>query len=384
MLHELDLGKMRSYRIKRLTDQMEKDNVDALILHGILNAKYVSDFQMAVTHAYGESQCLVLLLKDGEYVLFDGSFFRSETTRFCPWIKRLETPNKIWEVIKEFSLEQSKIGFDFILPYPFMDIVKNKYPKMKVVNAKKYVDEAKVIKSHDERMLMQEAAMIAEVGMTAAINSIKLGETAADIAAAAEYATWKNGHGDSRPFNSYIAAGEDTAFVGEDMFQKRIRTGDLIYIDIGAVFHGYVAEFCRTVACGEPSKKQKDIYKAVYKAHMEAMKIMKPGCSAKEIENVQSSTLEKAGYKQEGFLPIHSIGLGYHEQPCDYLKENDGWYDWPKEDYLLREGMVVNIEPGIFTGDPEIGGVRLEDVIEITENGCKVLTKFPYDEKLLS
>jgi len=171
MLNQLDLGQMRNYRINRLTDQMKKDSIDAMILHGNLNAKYVTDFQMSGTHAYGESHCLVLLLQDGEYVFFDNPFFRPETREYCPWIKRIEDPSRIWEVIKEFSLEKARVAIDFIVPYPFVDILRKTYPKMECFNAKKYIDEAKVIKSPDERILMQEAAMIAEVGMGVAINS---------------------------------------------------------------------------------------------------------------------------------------------------------------------------------------------------------------------
>lgn len=382
-LYQVDWGKLRSYRIRSLTRQMEADDVDAIILHGYLNAKYVTDFQMREGHSYGELHTWVILLRNGEYVFFDNPFFRPETRLYCPWIKRIEDPEKMWEVIEEFSLQKAKVGLDFILPYPFVDELKKRFPAMQCVNAQKYIDEAKVIKSPDEIALMRESAMIAEVGMAAGLEAIAPGKLEADIAAACEYAVWTQGMG-AFPFNTYVATGEDSAFLGEDIFQRRIRQGDLVYIDMGCVLHGYVIEFCRTTTCGKPTKKQKEIYQAVYRAVQESFKVMKPGYSILKIGKIQADILAETGYRPEGEMPLHSLGIGYHEQPCDYLKVHVGWYPWKEEDVKLREGMVVNIEPGIFTGDPEIGGVRLEDTVEITKNGCRVLTKTPYDEQLLS
>lgn len=382
-LYQVDFGKLRSYRIKRLTDQMEADGVDALILHGYLNAKYVTDFQMREGHSYGESHAWVILLRNGEYVFFDNPFFRPETRRYCPWIKRIEDPDRIWGVIEEFLLQRAKIGLDFVLPYLFMDELKKRFPGVQCVDASKYIDEAKVIKSPDELAVIREAAMIAELGMAAGLAAIEPGKLESDIAAVCESTVWTQGMG-AFPFNTYIATGENSAFLSEDIFQRRIREGDMLYIDMGAVLHGYVIEFCRTTTCGKPTKKQKEIYKAVYRAEQESLKVMKPGCSTFKIGKIQADILAETGYRPEGTLPLHSIGIGYHEQPCGYLKVHTGWYPWKEEDVKLREGMVINIEPGIFTGDPEIGGVRLEDTVEITKNGCSVLTRTPYDEELLA
>jgi Xaa-Pro dipeptidase len=385
MLYNLDWGKLRSYRIKRLTDQMEANNIDALILHGYLNTKYVTDFQMPEFHSYGESHDWVILLRKGEYVFFSNPFLRPETRKFCPWIKRIENPDQIWKVFEEFSLENAKIALDFIIPYAFVEELKKRFPEMQCVPGQKYLDEAKIIKCSEELEVMRKAAMIAEVGMSAGLEAVKPGVRESDIAAACEFAVWKHGGG-VRPFVSYVATGENTAFLGEDILQRHVRKGDLVYIDMGCIFKGYVIEFCRTTICDEPTGKQKEIYQAVYRATQESFKIMREGCSISKIAKIQSDILSETGYlsEGEGEMPLHSIGIGYHEWPCDYLKVHAGWYPWKKEDLELRQGMVVNIEPGIFTGDPDIGGVRLEDTVEITKEGCHVLTKAPYCDALLS
>lgn len=379
-LYNLDWGSLRKWRIDRLTSQMDRGGIDALLLHGYLNVKYVTDQQMREGHAYGEAQDYVLLLPNGEYVFFSNPFFRLETREYCPWIRRIEDPDKIFKIIEEFKLEKAKVSLDPLLSYQLVDEIRKRYPSMKLSDAQEYIDEAKAIKSPEELMVIREAAMIAEVGMAAGLAAVEAGIPEYKIAQACESAVWGEG---AFPFNSYVASGFNTAITAEDIFQKRIRKGDLVYIDTGCVFGGYVIEFSRTTVCGRPSDKQKKIYKAVYDALQESFKALKPGVSTFKIKKIQDQVLGDTGYPRVETSSVHSIGIGYHEWPSGYLKEND-WRYWEAEDVELRTGMVVNLQPAIYTQDLEIGGARLEDTIEITEDGARVLTKTPYCDELLS
>lgn len=379
-LYNLDWGKLRKWRIDRLTDQMKTDGIDALLLHGYLNVKYVTDQQMRQGHAYGEAQDYVILLQDGDYIFISNPFFRLETREYCPWIKRIEDPDQIFRVLEDLRLKEATIGVDPLLSYQLVDEIRKKYPSIQLEDAAKYIDEAKAIKSPEELAVMREAAMIAEVGMAAGLGAVKAGIPEFKIAQSCESAIWAEG---AFPFNTYIASGFNTAITAEDIFQKRIREGDLVYIDTGCVLHGYVIEFARTTICGKPTIKQKEIYKAVYHALQESFKALKPGISTQEIKEIQDRILGKSGYPRVETSSVHSIGIGYHEWPSGYLKEND-WRHWEDEDVELRPGMVVNIQPAIYTQDPEIGGARLEDTVEITKDGSRVLTKTKYCDDLLS
>ena len=155
-LYNLDWGKLRQWRIDRLTQQMEGDGVDALLLHGYLNVKYVTDQQMRESHAYGEAQDYVLLLQSGEHVFFSNPFFRLETREYCPWIKRIEDPDQIFRIAEELKLEGATVGLDPLLSYQLVDEIRRKYPSMKLCDAQKYVDEAKAIKSPEELKVMRE------------------------------------------------------------------------------------------------------------------------------------------------------------------------------------------------------------------------------------
>jgi Xaa-Pro aminopeptidase len=358
---------------------MEAAGIDAFLLHGYLNVKYVTDQQMRQGHAYGEAQDYVLLLKSGDYIFFSNPFFRLETREYCPWIKRIEDPDQIFTVLEELKLEKAALGIDPLISYELADAMRKRYSSMKLIAAQKYIDEAKAIKSPEELKVMREAAMIAEVAMDAGLAAVRPGIPEYKIAQACESAVWEEG---AFPFNSYVASGFNTAITAEDVFQKRVRTGDLVYIDTGCVYCGYVIEFSRTTICGKPSEDQKRIYRAVYNALQESFRALKPGVSTFEIKKIQDRVLGDSGYPRVETSSIHSIGIGYHEWPSGYLKEND-WRHWEPEDVELRPGMVVNIQPAIYTQDPGIGGARLEDTIEITENGSRVLTKTPYCDELL-
>ena len=379
-LYNLDWGKLRKWRIERLTDQMKTNGIDALLLHGYLNVKYVTDQQMRESHAYGEAQDYLILLQNGEYIFFSNPFFRLETREYCPWIKRIEDPDKIFAVIEELRLEGATVALDPLLSYQLVDEIRGKYPSMQLNDAAKYIDEAKAIKSSEELAVMKETAMIAEVGMAAGLEAVEAGKPEFKIAQSCESAIWAEG---AFPFNTYVASGFNTAITAEDIFQKRIREGDLVYIDTGCVLYGYVIEFARTTICGKATEKQKEIYKAVYHALQESFRAIKPGISTLKIKEIQDQILGKTGFPRVETSSIHSLGIGYHEWPSGYLKEND-WRHWEDEDVELRPGMVVNIQPAIYTQDPEIGGTRLEDTVEITENGSRVLTKTKYCDDLLS
>ena len=379
-LYNLDWGKLRKWRIDRLTDQMKASGINALLLHGYLNVKYITDFQMRENHAYGEAQDYVILLQNGEYIFVSNPFFRLETKKYCPWIKRIENPDQLFNLIEELRLGNAKIGADSLLSYQLVDEIRIRFPSIQLTDASKYIDEAKAMKSPEELEVIREAAMIAEVGMAAGLKAVEPGIPEYKIAQSCESAVWAEG---AFPFNTYIASGYNTAFTAEDILQKRIREGDLVYIDTGCIYSGYVIEFSRTIICGKPTKKQKEIYKAVYHALQESFKALKPGISTLKIKEIQDRILGESSYPRVETSSVHSIGIGYHEWPSGYLKEND-WRHWEPEYVEIRPGMVVNIQPAIYTQDPDIGGARLEDTVEITEEGSCVLTRTKYCQELLS
>lgn len=386
-LSKEDWSKLRKYRIKRLTKQMKKDDLDALLLTEYYNVKYVTDYLL---RSGGKDQ-IVFVLQDGEYELLMNPLWILETKKYCPWIKRIrplrlpperldltEPLRDIHKTVEDLELQKSRIGIDF-LSYPFVDSLRAKFPGMELLDATKLVNVARSIKSPEELAVMKEAARIADVGMEAALKSVKEGEKEYEVARSCESAIWAEG---AFPYSSYVSSGPKTAICAENILNRRIKKGDLVIIDIGCILSGYIAEFTRTTIVGKAKNQQKKLYQTVFRAHREAIKTLRPGASTVHVSNVASTTVKKAGFElnfepdlmcpSKGWIG-HGIGISFHE--------------WPEissaQDVKLREGMVICVELQIFTRNPKVGGVRLEDVVAFRENKPYVLTKTEYCADLL-
>jgi Xaa-Pro aminopeptidase len=156
-----------------------------------------------------------------------------------------------------------------------------------------------------------------------------------------------------------------------------ITSNSLVVVDIFPRLkkERYYADMTRTFLTGEPKREFEEMYNSVLKAQNLALKLIKPGATGREIHNAVCDSFAEAGYKSlrdgkisRGFLHStgHGIGLSVHEMPS--LNETGD---------VLKEGNVITVEPGLY--DPDIGGVRIEDLVVVTKNGFKNLTRFPKD-----
>ncbi|RYD04377.1 hypothetical protein N752_13465 [Desulforamulus aquiferis] len=142
-------------------------------------------------------------------------------------------------------------------------------------------------------------------------------------------------------------------------------------MDFGCVYKGYNSDMTRTLVLGRPNQKQQEIYHIVLEAQLAGLAAVRPGVIAREVDRAARSVIEKRGYGQYfGHSTGHGVGLAIHERPR--LASND--------ETVLEAGMVVTIEPGIYL--PDWGGVRIEDSVLVTEEGCEILTSSPKKELL--
>ncbi len=169
----------------------------------------------------------------------------------------------------------------------------------------------------------------------------------------------------ARPaFRIIVASGKRSALPHGRATNKRIRQGDLVVIDFGALYNGYRSDISRTFIVGKPSPRQKKIYQIVKQAQLKAIKATKAGQACSKVDAAARDYITKQGF---GKYFIHSTGHGIgrkvHQAP-KISKRNR---------HRLRNGMVITIEPGIYIKG--WGGVRIEDMVEVTQLGCRVLTK---------
>jgi Xaa-Pro aminopeptidase len=238
--------------------------------------------------------------------------------------------------------------------------------KTEVATAGDLVWELRKVKDEKEITLMKKAADITSAGMKVAYETIRPGRTEIEVAAEIEYAMRGKGSWGTA-FETLVSSGTSSAFPHGGCSEKKIRSGDLVVVDIGASYHNYCSDMTRTMVAGKPSEKQKKLYDVVKKAHKEALEAMKPGAKARDVDLAARRVIEGAGYGEFFVHGLgHGIGLEVHEPPSLSPKSKD----------LLAAGNVVSDEPGIYLVN--YGGVRIEDSVLVTGSAPEKLTIVSY------
>jgi Xaa-Pro aminopeptidase len=224
------------------------------------------------------------------------------------------------------------------------------------------IEKLRLIKTDSEIKILKEAARIADAAFDHILQFIHPGISELDISNELEFFMRSSG-ATSSSFDTIVASGQRSALPHGVATDKVIENGDLITMDYGAYYQGYVSDITRTVAVGEPSVQLKDIYEIVLEAQRLGVAGIKAGMSGKEADALTRNYITEKGYGEYfGHSTGHGIGLEVHEGPALSLKSN----------IVLEPNMVVTIEPGIYI--PGLGGVRIEDDTLITSEGNELLT----------
>ncbi len=226
-------------------------------------------------------------------------------------------------------------------------------------------------KDEGEIDLLAKTAELASAALLDIIEIVRPGTSERAVALALEFAMKKAG-ADEKAFDFIVASGTRGALPHGRASNKLISRGELVTIDFGAVCNGYNSDETVTLAVGVPDKRQKEIYAIVKDAHDLAIAAVRPGITCRELDAKARGYIEQKGYGSFfGHGLGHGIGLEVHEQPTVSMRN----------DTLVEEGMVFTIEPGIYI--PDWGGVRIEDTVSVTADGCRCLTKVPKEMMII-
>jgi Xaa-Pro aminopeptidase/Xaa-Pro dipeptidase len=177
---------------------------------------------------------------------------------------------------------------------------------------------------------------------------------------------------DAPAFDTIIASGPNSALPHARPGNRKLRTGDFVVIDYGAVWHGYHSDETCTFAVGRAGRRHEKIYGVVKEAHDRALVAVRPGVSCREVDRAARAVIEKAGYGPRfSHGTGHGVGLDVHEAPRLSALS----------DTVLEQGMVITIEPGIYL--PGFGGVRIEDTVLVEKGGARVLTEFSKELQII-
>lgn len=224
------------------------------------------------------------------------------------------------------------------------------------------IERMRLIKSADEIEKLNEAGKWADFAFQVGFDAVKVGQTEQAVAAELEYALKKHGIM-QMSFDTLIQAGPHAAEPHGATSSRQIENNQLVLFDLGTIYDGYISDASRAVAVGALNDQQKDIYQVCLEAQLTAQAAAKPGMTAAELDKVARDVIEQAGYGEYFIHRLgHGMGMSEHEFPS-IMEGND---------MQLEPGMCFSIEPGIYI--PGVAGVRIEDCVHITEDGCLPFT----------
>lgn len=232
--------------------------------------------------------------------------------------------------------------------------------------ADRILAEMRSIKTPEEIEKIKAAQKITDAAFTYILDKIRPGATEREIALELEFYMRRQG-ADGVAFDLIVVAGENGSLCHGVPSDRTINRGDFVTMDTGVLLSGYRSDMTRTVAVGEVSEEQKHAYDMVLKAQLTALAAIKPGIPCSEIDRAARDILEVEYKGAFEHSTGHGVGVDIHE--------------WPRfsvsDETITRPGMVVTVEPGIYLKGKF--GLRIEDMIVVTQDGCENLTHSPKD-----
>lgn len=254
-----------------------------------------------------------------------------------------------WEVHRQVMKSMRKVG-----------------SRPKLSPLKGLVEEMREVKDPEEIRALQTSSDLMAGILAVVIPGIHPGRTEAEIAWEIEGLA-REGGAESLAFPSIVASGPNSALPHATPTARKIRSGEPITLDVGVRLDGYCCDMTRTLFLGEPKLEIRKIYGIVRQAQLAALEKVFPGADTTAIDATARDLIRDEGYGPFfGHSLGHGVGLQAHERPRL----------GPLKPTKLKEGMVVTIEPGIYV--PRKGGVRLEQMVAVTRQGPRILTKAPH------
>ena len=346
---------MIDMRLKRLMEGVRDEGLDAYIVYGSANIYYL-------THSTGGG---ILLIAEGESTLYTPKLnypMAREQVDVCE-VEPYKGERELMELLLKGLRGAVEIGYN-TLPLSTYQRLRESLKGAELREASELLWRMRRVKDGDELRLMRRAGELADIGMEAAREALRPGVREHEVAAEIAHSMMREG-AEGLAFQPIVASGPRSAYPHGGVSDRRIGSGELIVVDIGAIYREYRSDITRTFIVGDAPERMREIYSVVLEAHLRAMEALRPGVEARRVDGVAREIISSAGY---GGYFIHSLGHGVglevHEPPR--LSEDS-------ED-ILEAGNVVTDEPGIYI--PGYGGVRIEDTVHITDSGVERLTRF--------
>ncbi|WP_305037804.1 Xaa-Pro peptidase family protein [Halobacillus sp. GSS1] len=362
-------------RLEQFSQYLKDTNVDAAFINSTENFFYLTGFH---TDPHERLLGLLVFPEADPIAVLPG--MEKGQIRDAGWTEEVigyadhENP---WQMMadkmKEKGIANVKtVGIEKqVLSYGRSESFFELFEDVKVEDIEGRLNNMRVVKDSNEVSIMKEAAELADFGVSVGVEALEEGISEMEVLAKIEYELKKKGVAEMS-FSTMVLFGEKSGQPHGNPGDRRLKPGDFVLFDLGVVWKGYTSDITRTFAYRSVSEEQKAIYNKVKEALDASLAISKPGTRIGDLDQVARDVITDAGYGDKFPHRIgHGLGINVHEFPSmSHL--NDG---------VLKQGMTYTIEPGIY--DPEVGGVRLEDDVLVTEDGYVTLTKTPKELRII-
>ncbi|MCX7885192.1 MAG: Xaa-Pro peptidase family protein [Caloramator sp.] len=347
-------------RIAMFRQQFDTIGIDAALIISDVNRNYLTGFT--------GDESFAIITKDKAFFITDSRYTeqaKNEVKNFE--IIEYKAPS-VYDYIKKIVIDNGikRIGFEedrinFLQYMKFKEFLEG----IELVKLDGAVEKLRIIKDEDEIEYISKAAQIADEAFLHILDFIKPNMKEKDVALELEFFMRQKGASKSS-FDSIVASGKRSSLPHGVASDKVIEKGDFLTLDFGCLYEGYCSDMTRTIVIGKADDRQKEIYNIVLEANEAALKAIRPNMACCEIDKIARDIITNKGYGDRfGHGLGHGVGREIHESPRVSVLSKD----------VLEVGMVITDEPGIYI--PEYGGVRIEDLILVTEDGYKVLSKSP-------
>jgi Xaa-Pro dipeptidase len=389
----IDLRALRRGRVDKAQAERERAELDALLVWKDENVRYLTDLRPQLIA--GKSTVLngALLPAAADPVLFCSGGERDRVERTMPWITEAHmipimeergliegfVTHTLMPVLEAHDLTRARIGVDESSTILAQAIAAH-LPDVDVADGDTPMQRARLIKLPEELQLIEEATAVADAVTASAVAAVHEGARELEVAAEGMRTLFRLGGEYAHVMTPFVASGEHMAPPHRIASDKLIRHGDIVFVDIGACWGGYFGDVARATVCGKPARRQQEIHTAVYEALQAGIATMRPGRTNEDTARAVIAAADERGLGGR-FLSLfigHGVGIGANEPP--YIGES-----LPGAPLVTYEpGMVFAVEPLIWVeGVRGGGGVRLEEMVTITEDEAHVISRAPFDERLL-
>lgn len=339
---------------------MQLNNVDLLFIEPCTSMLYFSGIKFDPTERL---TALIIPQEANPFVLcpaFEEERVRKNTKidEVFVWEEADNPFNVLSDTLSKMGITTGVMAVEPSVRYFVFTQLKEKFGHFTFINGDIISNEVRMIKTETELQFIREATKLTDEKIANAIKDVKVGMTELELS--------------TKIGDALVQFGENTAIPHANASKRKLKEGDVIIIDASHSYEGFMSDLTRTFYFGEPTAEMCKIHSIIHDAQSAAIDTIKAGMTCESIDKAARSIIEKAGYGKYFIHRVgHSLGMDVHEPP--YLVSGNR--------RRLESGMVFTVEPGIYL--PNKFGIRLEDDVAVTDDGCELLSTRVKEMKII-